>query len=199
VTAHTVMGGVDGWRPLSSQTPVAQSVSAWVSNLKNDSRVATAVSDMAAEINNFYFSQAVGGGTLFQDAPPIWQLVHAKVCTNGSISSGATVDNGDDVPQRTIVDQSYMPDLYLYYDNKMIDNYGALSGSPVQRGNWVNFSNIPGLNSVGGNPFAQCAIPSRGNGGNVWDIIPKTSAPGIRPKTGRMCDSVYVYGNPYNY
>ena len=198
VTTHTIMGGVDGWRPLSAQTPVAQSVSAWLSKLRNDSRVSPTVADMAAEINNFYFSQAVGGGTLFQDAPPIWQLVHAKVCVNGSISSGATVDNGDDTPKRTIADQSYMPDLYLYYDNQMIDNNGASSSSPVQRGDWVNFSNIPGVNSIGGNPFAQCAIPSRGNGGNPWDIIPKVSSPGIRPKTGQWCDSVYSYGNPYS-
>jgi hypothetical protein len=216
VATHTIMGGSIGWRPLAAQTPVANSVLAWVKTLKNDSRVNSAVANMAAEIDNFFFAHPGDDylptslapfGSLFLNAGPIWQQIHAKICVNGSISSAATVDNIDETPKRTIADQSYMPNLYLYYDNKMIDNAGASTSSQVHIGNFANFSNMPALNSstTGGNAFGVCSTSSRGAGGNPWNISPPGpgggggSAPDIHPKTGTWCDTGYAYGNPYSH
>lgn len=212
VATHTIMGGSIGWRPLAAQTPVWKSVVAWVRTLENDSRVNWAVQSMAVEIDKFFFAHpedvnnpASVPGSLFLNASPIWQQIHAKVCANGSISSAATVDNTDETPKRTIADQSYMPNLYLYFDNKMIDNAGAPTTGQVHTGNFSNFSNMPYLNSwpSGGNAFGYCSVSDRGAGGNPWDIEPPGSgglgsAPDIRPKTGRWCDTVQSYGNPYN-
>jgi hypothetical protein len=199
VNVRTIMGGSIGWRPLSAQTPVAQSVSAWVSKLRSDSRVAPPVADMAAEINNFFFSQATLGGTLFLKAAPIWQQIHAKVCADGTISSAAVVDNGDETPHRTIADQSYMPNLYLYFDKHIIDKTGGAGTTYVHKGNFANFANIPGITSVKGDPYGRCDIAGRGAGGNPWnfDVVPVPSAPDAQPKTGAFCDTGTEFGNPY--
>jgi hypothetical protein len=199
VIVRTIMGGSIGWRPLAAQTPVAQSVSAWVDKLSGDSRVAPPVADMAAEINNFFFSQKTAGGSLFLKAPPIWQQLHAKVCADGSIASAATVANSDENPQLSIADQSYMPNLYLYFDNHMINNAGGSGTTYVHKGNFVNFSNIPGITATGGHPYNFCDIFNRGDGGNPWDILvaPYPTAPGFVPKTGSWCDTAQQYGNPY--
>jgi hypothetical protein len=196
---RSIMGGSIGWRTLAAQTPVAQSVSAWVSTLKNDPRVASPVADMAAEINNFFFSQATTGGTLFLKAPPIWQQIHAKICADGSIGSAATVANTDENPQLSIADQSYMPNLYLYFDNNMINNAGGPDTTYVHKGDFANFSNIPGITATGGHPYNFCDIYNRGDGGNPWDIevAPYPTAPDFVAKTGSWCDTAQQYGNPY--
>lgn len=199
MVVRTIMGGSIGWRPLAAQTPVAQSVSAWVDKLRTDSRVAPAVADMAAELNNFFFSQKTLGGTLFLKAPPIWQQIHASVCADGTISSAGIVDNGDETPHHSIADQSYMPNLYLYFDNHMINNAGGSGTTFVHKGDFASFSNIPGITSIGGNPFDKCDISTRADGGNPWGIaaVPPT-APGVIPKVGRWCDTTNSYGNPYD-
>ncbi|WEO93435.1 hypothetical protein A6P39_005035 [Streptomyces sp. FXJ1.172] len=199
VLVRTIMGGSIGWRPLAAQTPVAQSVSAWVSTLRSDARVAPPVADMAAELNNFFFSQATLGGTLFLKAPPIWQQIHAKVCADGTIASAAVVDNADETPRRTIADQSYMPNLYLYFDDHMIDNAGGPGTTYVHKGNFAEFANIPGVTSVNGDPYGWCDIAGRGAGGNPWnfEVVPVPSAPDARPKTGAFCDTSAEFGNPY--
>ncbi|MFJ3979248.1 hypothetical protein [Streptomyces sp. NPDC090021] len=78
--------------------------------------------------------------------------------------------NGDANPPNGIVYQSYMPDLYVYVDGKMTDNLGRPSSSRVQAGSWVNFSNIPGVNSDKGNAYGKCDVTIRRNGGNPWNV-----------------------------
>lgn len=199
VIVRTIMGGAIGWRTLAAQTPVAQSVSAWVGKLKSDSRVASSVADMAGELNNFFFSQKTDGGTLFLRAAPIWQLIHAKVCSDGTVSSAASVDNRDETPRRSIADQSYMPNLYLYFDNHMIDNAGSPTMTYVHKGDFSDFANIPVANGDTGHAYGSCDIANRGDGGNPWDfvVLPVPTAPDARPQTGIYCDNQLVFGNPY--
>jgi hypothetical protein len=191
------MGGTIGYRPLAAQTPVAASVSAWVAALQHDNKVNSSVTALAVQLNQFYFSQAMSGRTLFLKAPPIWQDVHVQICANGSISSAAETQNGDDRPMRTLADQSYMPDLYLYYDGKLVNNSGQPTTSPVQRGNFRNFTNIPGVTSEVGNPYGPCDVSQTGNGGNPWTIGVLT-APNTVPSTGMSCNFTgEFFGSPF--
>lgn len=198
VVAHTIMGGMIGYRPLAAQTPVAASVTAWVKALQNDKKVNKAVSAMAVQLNQFYFSQKLLGGTLFLHAPPIWQDAHIQVCADGSISSAAFQPNIDDKPQRTLVDQSYMPDLYLYYDGRLVNDLGKPTSTPVQRGNFVNFSNISGVTAVVGTPFGVCDTTETGNAGNPWAMGLLRPPPNAVPASGQSCSNIgEFFGSPF--
>jgi hypothetical protein len=195
VGARTITGGSIGWRPLSAQAAVAASVSAWVSKLQNDGAVNKSVTDMAGEIYNFFFKQGITG-TVFQQAPPIWQEVHLQVCTSGSISSTAEEPDIDDTPEFTLVDQSYMPDLYLYYDGHLVTNSGKPTTKPVQRGNFFNFSNAFFDVNVGV-PYGPCETGQFGNKGNPWNIGLGAPANAI-PLTGNFCDNPGEdFGSPF--
>jgi hypothetical protein len=196
VAAHAVTGGVIGWRPLAAQRQVAVSVTAWVDRLQHDKRVNGAVLAMAGEINNFFFSEATLGGSLLLHGPPIWQTTHIRVCVDGRISVGDQDGDRDDKPHINLVDQSYMPDLYLYFDNKLIDQSGRPASGPSQVGDFRDFSNIPDVTSLGGNPFGPCQVNVVGNGGNPWAIEPR-DAPDTVPKIGKFCDGHERFGNPY--
>ncbi len=195
--ARAVTGGTVGWRPLAAQTPVAASVSAWVTALQNDAKVNQSVVDMAGEINNFFFSQSLMGGTLFLHAAPIWEDAHLEFCVNGTIASTALQNNIEMTPQRTLVDESFMPDLYLYYDRNLVDNYGNPTTGRVEAGDYQDFTNLPSDTDVAFNAYGGCDTGTRGAAGNPWGLT-ATAAPDAQPATGFMCDNQYeTFGSPY--
>ena len=150
---------------------------------------------MAGEIYNFFFHGGLTG-SIFNAAPPIWQVAHFKVCVNGGISSTAKQPNTDDTPADTLVDQSYMPDLYLYYDGQLVDNQGDSTTTPVQLGDFKQFSNADFDPSLG-TPYDTCDTGIDGNGGNPWSIT-VTDPADIVPTGGVFCDyPKETFGSPY--
>lgn len=186
VAGRVISGGEIGWRPVVAQTSVGGSVEAWVSALKNDTSVNPAVAAEAGEIYNFFFNGTYALGSLFGQAPPIWQEMHLQFCANGSISSTAEVENAADTPALTLVDQSLMPDLYLYYDGNLVSQTGSAVSAPVQKGDFSDFSNASP--TTGDNGWGGCSTGSIGNAGNPWNMQTGALADAI-PLTGNYCDN----------
>ena len=157
---------------------------AWVNSLKSHSKVNPAVTAMASEIFNFFYNDDLFGGSLFGQAPPIWLKTHLQFCANGSISSTSEEPNVNDRDELTLVDQSLMPDLYLYYDGKLVnDATGAAATGPVPKGSFGEFSSITSPGGCNG-----CQVSVTGNAGNQWDLSPGAPADAI-PLTGNFCDN----------
>jgi hypothetical protein len=206
VIVHTESGGTIGYRPLDDQTSATDAnMSAWVQEVQNDVNAGLApqpLADTAADIYNMFFrgwdSGGIGEGSLFTHAGPIWQELHMEFCTNGSIKPLQTTVDADDSPDYGLVYQSYMPDLYLYYDNQLVDNTGAATTSPAQSGNFYTFSSIPTSSGGGDSAYGLCNIANTGNAGNPWGVgIP---VPGVSenfvPKSVTYCDDGTSYYDP---
>jgi hypothetical protein len=180
-------------------------VLAWVQELQTataDGYVPKEVSDFAGDIYSMFFrGQSLTDGSLFNEAPPIWQNLAMKFCVGGTVQSIQAVPDGDDNPQYGIVYQSYMPNLYLYLDGSMVNETGSATSSPVQRGNFAEFSEIPDPEHDSDNAYGECDIGARGNGGNPWSIdiplIPGEGGENIRPDFVRFCDDDTVYNETY--
>jgi len=114
VAEREISGGEIGWRPVVAQSTVAASVEAWISALQNDGAVNPSVVAMAQQIFDFFYNDSGTAPSLFAQAPPIWEEAHLQFCANDSVSSTAEEPNTGDSPSLTLVDQSLMPDLYLY-------------------------------------------------------------------------------------
>jgi hypothetical protein len=195
VADRVVSGGEIGWRPIVAQDQVGGSVQAWVTALQNDTAVNPAVVAEAGEIYNFFFNGAYGLGSLFGQAPPIWMEAHLQFCANGSISSTAEVENASDNPALTLVDQSLMPDLYLYYDGNLVTQTGAAATSPVQKGDFSDFSDAS--ITTGYNGYGDCSTGSIGNAGNPWNMQ-AGALPDAIPLTGNFCDNTgEFFGSMY--
>lgn len=200
----TVTGGADGFRPLDTQAGTTDAnVSAWVANvrtLQSQGKLPQQVADTANDIYNLFFRAWGAGGwgnaAMYNYTPPIWQEIGIEFCDNGTVKPYMSVPDGDDTPQNGLVYQSYMPDLYLYLDNKMVDETGAPTTSPVQSGNFGLFSNVPLFGgSDQNNPFDFCDTSQRGNGGNPWNIVvPVPSVPqNVLPSNVMTCDDRQLY------
>ncbi|MBM9504146.1 golvesin C-terminal-like domain-containing protein [Actinacidiphila acididurans] len=204
VAVKSISGGSIGYRPLDTQSGRTDAnFSAWVGQIRNAVNAGRMPPQMATTATDFYnmFFRGWGdtNGSLFNGAPPIWQQVDMAFCSDGTVKSTQTVPNGDDSPENSLVAQSYMPNLYLYLDGKMVDQTGHPTTKPVQTGDFVNFSNIPGVNSDAGNAYDNCNITERGNGGNPWNIGPP--APGTSqnatPRHLIYCDDLSWYDDTY--
>ncbi|QEV21908.1 hypothetical protein [Streptomyces alboniger] len=77
-------------------------------------------------------------GSIFGQAPPIWQELNFKACADGSIKK-----RGDSPVPRS----SHLPDQYLYHNNQAVDLDGRPRDSkePVTAGGFVRFSRVPVL------------------------------------------------------
>ncbi|WP_052229868.1 hypothetical protein [Streptomyces sp. CT34] len=196
VDARSVMGGVHGFRAMIAEPSVDKNVSAWVDKLKGDSRVPAEVSRMAGDIYSMFFRYrglSNVAGSQIGNAPPIWQNISMAFCADGSVRSTQKADGVDTAPKRALVYSSFMPDLWLYLDGKVVDNEGRPAKGPVHRGDWKNFSNVPEVGPVGRNAFGVCDIATRGRGGNPWAMKPPVPGigdpPSKRPGAGIYCDN----------
>ncbi|SEN19961.1 hypothetical protein SAMN05216267_1002256 [Actinacidiphila rubida] len=204
VAVKAISGGSIGYRPLDTQSGKTDAnFSAWVAQIQsavNAGQMPPQMATTATDFSNMFFrGWGDTEGSLFNGAPPIWQQVTTAFCSDGTVESTQTVPNGDDSPQNSLVAQSYMPSLYLYLDGKLVDQSGHPTTGPVQTGDFVNFSNVPGANSDAGNAYDNCNIVQRGNGGNPWNIGPP--APGVsqnaNPRHLIYCDDLSWYDDTY--
>ncbi|MFG2142608.1 hypothetical protein ACGFRG_00155 [Streptomyces sp. NPDC048696] len=190
LNTKSIGGGVDGYRPLGGAPTTDKNVKAWVDQLQrvvDAGKAPQEVADTAGDFYNMFFRKfdtTSASGSLLYAAPPIWQNASVAFCADGSVKSTQAVPNGDNTPSYGLVYQGYMPDLYLYHNETMIDQTGQ-----VQRGSFSNFTNIPGVTSDAGNPYGKCDIAVRGNGGNPWNIsVPPLSSTNETPTRVIYCD-----------
>ncbi|MEO6087208.1 MAG: hypothetical protein ABIQ18_29265 [Umezawaea sp.] len=199
-----VAGGVHGFRAMIAHTQVDANVKAWVGKVVNDNRVSPGLAAYVRDLYSMFFkNKSIPGtdgntfGSTMGNAPPIWHDISIAFCADGSVKPTHLASNRDATPVDGIVYQSYMPDLYLYLDGRMVDNLGHPAAGPVSKGNWINFSNIPGVNSDAGNAFSKCDSSRRGSGGNPWNVgVPFPlfgDSPDYRPVRVVHCDEPAAY------
>ncbi|WP_306318501.1 MULTISPECIES: hypothetical protein [unclassified Streptomyces] len=199
VDFRAIGGGVHGYRPMVAHKYINDNVKAWVDKVKSSTKTNIGVRNFAGDVYSMFFKNDGTNnifGSQIGNAPPIWQDIAAAFCADGSVKPTHKANNRDASPEDGIVFQSYMPDLYLYIDDKMTDNRGNPSSKRIQGGDWKNFSNIPGANSIGGNAFGKCDVVGRGSGGNPWGVdapVPIIGdGPGFRPAGVVHCDEASV-------
>ncbi|MCX4725913.1 hypothetical protein [Streptomyces sp. NBC_01306] len=176
---HTA-GGSIGYRPALADTHLTDSVANWVDQVSAATGASHPVTKMAEEIRNMFFKPGLTG-SIFGQAPPIWQELDFKACTDGTIKkvSGAPV-----------LRSSYMPSQYLYRNGKAIDLNGAFtnSSSPVTTGDFYHFSG-PAAPPSTEDPYANCTTVG-GHSGNPWDIpVYASPNPGVDPGTAHFCNA----------
>ncbi|MHB9858380.1 carbohydrate-binding protein [Streptomyces sp. YIM S03343] len=179
---HTA-GGSIGYRTALADEHLTGSVADWVTRVSNDTGSSdNPVAAMAQEIRNMFFKPGLTG-SIFGSAPPIWQELDFKTCTDGTIRkvSGAPV-----------LRSSFMPNQYLYRNGKAIDLDGNYTGSsaPVTTGDFYHFSGIDAplpTPDQSEHPYASCDITT-GHGGNPWNIGAIDDA-GIDPSNAHFCNA----------
>ncbi|MFJ8149869.1 hypothetical protein ACIQ6R_33235 [Streptomyces sp. NPDC096048] len=193
VDFRAVGGGVHGYRAMVAYQHVNDNVKAWVDKVKAHPETNKGIQDFAGDIYSMFFKNSGDNnafGSMIGNAPPIWQDIAAAFCADGSVKPTHLVENRDAVPNNGLVWQSYMPDLYVYIDDKMTDNLGRPSNQRIKLGDWRNFGNLPVGN---GHAYGQCDAMGRGSGGNPWAIeapVPLIGdGPNVRPKKVTHCDS----------
>jgi hypothetical protein len=178
-------GGSIGYRTALGDQHLTDSVADWVTRVSSDTGSSdNPVASMAQEIRNMFFKPGLTG-SIFGSAPPIWQELDFKTCTDGTIKkvSGAPV-----------LRSSFMPNQYLYRNNEAIDLDGSYTGSsaPVTTGDFYHFSGPdipppPAEPDQSMHPYASCDITS-GHGGNPWNIGAIDDA-AIDPSTAHFCNA----------
>ncbi|QNP75278.1 hypothetical protein IAG44_41675 [Streptomyces roseirectus] len=102
---------------------------------------------MAQEIRNMFFKPGLTG-SIFGSAPPIWQELDFKTCTDGTVKT---------VGGAPVLRSSFMPNQYLYRNDKAIDLNGSYTGSsaPVTTGDFYHFSG-PDIPHLPLNQISRC-------------------------------------------
>ncbi|GLX11623.1 hypothetical protein Misp03_85490 [Microbispora sp. NBRC 16548] len=181
VAAKSVSGGEIGYRPMLGASNPSQAVSRWLSRVSGDTRVPQEVQQVAAEITYAFFAPSGVtelAGSLFNNAPPIWQQLDFRVCADGQVRQ-----NGSNPVLRS----SYMPDQYLYHNGQAIDLTGQPTGSaaPVVRGDFGMFSRAPRSGGLWSSAYGSCN--GSGQEGNPWNLSAPESA-GIDPGSVHLCE-----------
>lgn len=191
-----VGGGVHGYRAMIANKYINDNVKAWVDKINSSPDTNYSVRNFAGDVYSMFFKNSGDWnnnmwGTLIGNAPPIWQDVAAAFCADGTVKPTHLQDDRDATPSNGIVYQSYMPDLYLYVDDKMTDNLGRPSSTRIRGGDWRNFSNLP-IPLTKGHAYGLCDASDRGSGGNPWNVAPPVpfigDGPGNRPTSVVHCD-----------
>ncbi|MFI0154334.1 hypothetical protein [Streptomyces lydicus] len=160
VAVMTTAGGAIGYRPALGNDGLTSSVSDWVDKVSHATGANHPVTTMADEIRNMFFKPGLTG-SIFGSAPPIWQELDFKSCADGSIRK---------VSASPVLRSSYMPNQYLYRNDKAINLDGTYtqSSNPVTTGDFYHFSG-PASPLNEGDPYMGCSRDS-GHGGNPWSI-----------------------------
>ncbi|MFY4721041.1 hypothetical protein [Streptomyces sp. LaBMicrA B280] len=196
VDVRAVGGGVHGYRAMVGNNYINDNVKAWVDKINSSPDTNYAVRKFAGDIYSMFFKNSGDWnnnmwGTMIGNAPPIWQDIAAAFCADGTVKPNHLQDDRDATPTNGIVYQSYMPDLYLYVDDRMTDNLGHPSNARIRGGDWRDFSNLP-IPGESGNAYGSCDASGRGSGGNPWGVQPPVplygDGPGNRPTSVIHCD-----------
>ncbi|EME99876.1 hypothetical protein J7W19_01235 [Streptomyces mobaraensis NBRC 13819 = DSM 40847] len=195
VDFRAVGGGVHGYRAMIGHKSINDNVKKWVDEVNENTETNHAVRRFAGDVYSMFFKNSGSWnknmwGSMIGNAPPIWQDVAAAFCADGSVKPTHYQKNDDANPPNGIVFQSYMPDLYLYVDDRMTDNLGRPSDRRISVGDWKNFSNLP--ITPNGHAYASCGVATRGSGGNPWAVDAPVpifgDGPGNRPDKVAHCD-----------
>jgi hypothetical protein len=162
-------GGSIGWETLLTQDGPVNNANNWknlVDDLVQHNYAPQALADLADTVIKDFFTRPLIGnvvpwpntGSIFYYSPPIWVEDHFNDCVTGSIAPAGNVDPVTNKAQ--LIDNSYMPDLYLTINGQYVDKYGKpTGGAPVQTGDWTDFSETP-LTSLypSSDPWNPCYI-----------------------------------------
>jgi hypothetical protein len=178
-----ISGGAIGWKTILTDPSIPSRVQAWknsVDALVAQGKAPQAVADLADMIIKDFFTVPGSGwqnqppwvqtGSIFYFAPPIWVETHLTYCADGSLHAAG---NTDPVTGRAqLVDNSYMPDLYLAIDGTYVDKYGNPNGgAQVQTGDWADFSAPPFQAYPNPSPWNICYIGPSNIGGSQLQFI----------------------------
>ncbi|MFJ4873742.1 hypothetical protein ACIP93_00750 [Streptomyces sp. NPDC088745] len=168
-------GGSIGYRPMLADEGATGSAERWKNALDSSPVVPDAVAQVAGEIYNAFFKPGKTG-SLFNNAPPIWQELSFQLCADGKVKPY----DGD-----PILRSSHMPSQYLYVDGKAINQEGNFTGSkaPVYEGSFIPFSAVLDLTGHGMG-YGTCG-PLTGHSANPWAMDVLTGA-GANPP-GKFC------------
>jgi hypothetical protein len=201
-------GATVGWKTLLAQDGPVNNASAWktsVDNLVNAGKAPQALANLADEIVLDFFTRPLignvvpwpGTGSPLYYAPPIWTEDHFNDCVTGSTDTITPAGSVDPVTNKAqLIDNSYMPDLYLAIDGQYVDKYGnPTGGAPVQAGDWPDFSETPVTSLYPSpDPWNPCYIGPTTTGlnfisrrdGNPWGLAMLTS-PGDLSSSAGFC------------
>ncbi|HEU0132079.1 MAG TPA: hypothetical protein VFQ85_13910 [Mycobacteriales bacterium] len=180
VALKTIGGGVIGYRPMLGAEVVSAEVDRWRDDANaavDAGRAPAVVGDFASEIFNGFYKTGIAGA-LWNHAGPIWNQTSLRLCGTGEVRP--------DPDLHTIVQASYMPDVYVYVDGQLTGQDGKPATGPVTRGDFRNFTNNPAA-APNGNAFGLCDIGGRDRGGNPWSIALLDSVD-TRPDHAVYCD-----------
>lgn len=183
VAALFASGGSIGYRPMLGTTGPSAQVDLWQRRALGNPKVPAAVANVAAEIYNMFFKPG-SAGSLFVQAPPIWQELNFLMCADGNVRQNSG---------RPVLRSSLMPSQYLYLNNLAIGLNGGKTGkaTPVVGGDFYRFSRVPDappLSPEWANPHGACDAGS-GRRGNPWDMTPNAASPspGLNPAIAHLC------------
>ncbi|MEU0301872.1 hypothetical protein ABZ252_20745 [Streptomyces sp. NPDC006175] len=179
-------GGSIGYRTALGQRSVTDEVGRWVTDVAaaTGSRLGEPVNRLAGEIRNMFFRPGVSG-SIFGEAPPIWQELNFKTCVDGTIRR---IGDSTDSPQ-PLLRNSFMPSQYLYRNGRAANMLGERSGlsSPVYDGDFEKFSGPTSDAEANDTPYGPCDATGNIHGGNPWGIGYLMLDAGVDPATGRFC------------
>lgn len=186
VAALYTSGGSIGYRPMLGAKSASTAMDRWQQQAYANKNIHPAVNKVVQETFGALFNggglASPATGSIFTQAPPIWQELNFKACADGSIQEN----------NRPILRYSHMPDQYLYHNGSAMgmDGKASNSASPVNRGDFERFSRAPDPNDdfpLWANPFGQCGAAT-GMSGNPWGItsLPPADA-GTNPSKAYFC------------
>ncbi|MGJ7906925.1 hypothetical protein ACOQFL_10625 [Actinopolyspora sp. H202] len=195
VAVRTVAGGSIGYRTLLSKEGPTTAMSDFSDTLSNSQYVAQSVWELVENIREMFFDSGsfpVVESSLYNVAPPIWQDLNFRACTN------ETVRKVDGYP---ILRASWMPDHYLYHNGTAMDQSGALrkTSLPLMRGDFENFSTATIEVAHEYTPYGQCRAYVEDNSfarnKNPWGINP-VPRPGFNPSSVQFCSDPDLAPDP---
>ncbi|MEU6406929.1 Tat pathway signal protein [Streptomyces sp. NPDC046985] len=178
---HTA-GGSIGYRTALADKELTDSVADWVDRVADDTGSSGGpVASMAQEIRNMFFKPGLTG-SIFVQAPPIWQELYFKTCTDGTVKR---------VGGAPVLRSSYMPNQYLYRNDKAVDLNGDDTGSdqPVTTGDFYHFSGLT-VPPFADDPYGNCSTGAD-HSGNPWGILVYAGPvePEIDPTNTHFCNA----------
>ncbi|MEV0353225.1 hypothetical protein AB0H88_46365 [Nonomuraea sp. NPDC050680] len=181
VAAKSVSGGLIGYRPMLGVSRVGDETAAWLARVSTDQRLPAEVQQVAIEVYNMFFATSGATealGSIFNNAPPIWQQLDFKVCADGQVRQ-----NGGNPVLRS----SFMPDQYLYHNGQAIDLTGQPTGSaaPAVKGDFGMFTRAPRNGGAWESAYGACT--GSGQAGNPWNLSMPEAA-GIDPGSVHLCE-----------